>query len=136
HFSPPFSVESVEDRDEHDADEVEAEDRDDRRQVERPERRQDAPEDAEVGLADVVEEALDPVQPDRVGKPEPRRDDVGEEDEDVDRDEDRDEVLDLRDCVAKHELTAHAAKFGSRSGVPLEARLATKTPPESSELPE
>ena len=71
------------------------EDADDRRQVERPERRQDAPEEPQVRLADVVEEPLEPVQ--RVRQPDPGRQDVDEDQEDVDVDEDGDEVLRRRD---------------------------------------
>src|SRR6266540_220204 len=83
---PPFSVESVEDRLDQPVEENEAEDPDDRRQVEGAEGRQDAPEQAQVRLADVVEEALDPVQPRRIGQPDPGRDDVPEDQQDVNRD--------------------------------------------------
>src|SRR6266545_2575609 len=70
---PPFSIQSVEDRLDQPLEEDEAEDRDDRRQVQGAEGRQDATEQTQIGLADVVEEALNPVQPRRIGKPNPGR---------------------------------------------------------------
>src|SRR6266540_97665 len=116
---PPFSIQSVEDRLDQPLEEDEAEDRDDRRQVQGAEGRQDATEQTQIGLADVVEEALNPVQPRRIGKPNPGRDDVREDQEDVDRDEDVHEVPDRRDCVREHGQAAHAAEFGPQRGLPL-----------------
>src|SRR5215203_5216334 len=60
-----------EDADHEAADDPEYEDCHDRRDVQRAERRDEPPEDPKVGLDDVIEEALDPVHPDRVRHPDP-----------------------------------------------------------------
>jgi hypothetical protein len=82
---------------------VEDDDRNDRREVETeaPERDlgDEAPEEAQVRIDDVVEEALDPVQPDVVGKRDPGRQDVCEDAQQVDVEDDDDEVLDRVDGV-------------------------------------
>src|SRR6266545_1570176 len=51
---PPFSIQSVEDRLDQPLEEDKAEDRDDRRQVQGAEGRQDATEQTQIGLADVL----------------------------------------------------------------------------------
>src|SRR3954452_1333369 len=75
------------------------EDADDRRDVQRPEPRQDAPEEPQVRLAYVVEEFLQPVE--RIRHADPRRQDVDEDEQHVDADEDGDEALRCRDRVRK-----------------------------------
>ena len=64
-----------------------------RREVERADRRQDPPEEPQVGLAHVSEELRETANPGRVGHPHPRRQHVGEDQQDVDVDEDVDEVV-------------------------------------------
>src|ERR1700694_1222905 len=75
----PLVVEPVENRDEDNPDHHEEEHSDDRREVDRPERGQQPAEEPQVRLADVVEKALDPVQPGRVRQPPPPPQDVTED---------------------------------------------------------
>src|ERR671923_2725587 len=82
------SVESSEERVEPALDREEDEHRHDRREVERSELRHDATEEAQVRVAHVVEEPLDPVEPGRVRQRDPGGQDVDEDDQDVDVDED------------------------------------------------
>src|SRR3954470_9045824 len=90
------------------------------RQIERTERWQEASEQTQVRITDVVQEALDAVEPGRVREPDPRRHDVGEDQEDVDVDERVDEGLRLRDRVQRKTGVddAHRAEFGLHSRVP------------------
>src|SRR5215212_7831873 len=114
---PPVSVELVQNRvddllkdDEHHHGEH-------RREIERPERRNEAPEHAQVRVDDVVEERLDPVQPHRVRQPDPGHDDERQDQEDVDADEDVDEALDRRDRVCEQRCVRHRAhQTGVRRG--------------------
>jgi hypothetical protein len=94
-------VEVVEDPDEEAVDHAEHEKGQDRREVDRARRGQQPAEDAQVRLADVVEEALDPVERGRVRQAQPTRDDVGEDHEPVEQQEHVDEGLDLRNRVGK-----------------------------------
>src|SRR6476659_3352676 len=96
-----LSMQLAENRVEHLLKDDEHEHRDHRREVERPDRRHEAPEHAEVRVADVVEKALDPVEPDRVRQADPGEDDVREDQEDVDADEDVDEALYPRNGVCE-----------------------------------
>jgi hypothetical protein len=82
---------------------VEDEDAEDRRKVEpgpaERERREEPPEEAEVGVDDVVQEALEPVQPHGVGQRKPRREDVDDDEDQIDEEDRVDEVLGGRDGV-------------------------------------
>src|SRR5947209_8087696 len=75
----PLSLHAVQDGVDDVQEQVQEQHADDGRQIERSERRQDPPEQAEVRLANVVEEALDPVQPRRVRHAHPAADHVGED---------------------------------------------------------
>ena len=94
-----------------------ADHRDHRRQVERSDGRDEAPEDPQVRIADVVEEALQPVQPRPVGQPDERGQDVGEDQEDVDVDERVHEALNGRGRVEEQrqngEMVAHGSELRS-----------------------
>jgi hypothetical protein len=74
----------------------EHDDGDDRGEVEaeaaQVELRDEAPEDPQVRVDHVVEEALDPVERDVVGERDPGRDDVGDDADQVDEVQDVDEV--------------------------------------------
>ena len=102
---------------------VERDEREDRREVERPGHRQQAPEEPQVRLRDVVEEALDPVERQRVRQPHPAHEDVREQDDAVERDEDVDERLDARDRVSQRQAEAgrdaHAARFAPNGSSPV-----------------
>ena len=111
---------------------------DHRRQVERPERRKESAGRARrYGIADVVEEPLDPVEPDRVRQPDPGHDDVRQDQEHVDADEDVHEALDAstaclraapkRGCVAHRESLRRSA-----AGSWAQAYAWLKKPPRSS----
>src|SRR5579864_5728039 len=129
-FSP--LVELIEDPDRHLAEDDEDDDRDDRRQVEWPHRRQQPPEEPQVGLRDVVQEALDPVQPGRVRQPYPARDDVQEDHERVHAHEDVHERLRFADRVREHEDSgryAHPRPVRGRGGF---SYAWLKKPPRSS----
>src|SRR5207253_7996290 len=67
-----------------------------------PRRREQAAEEPQIRLANVVEEPLDPVECQRIGQPQPARDDVRKDHEAIERDKDVDERLGARDRVAKH----------------------------------
>src|ERR671931_1183190 len=127
------SVESIEERVEPPLDREEDDHGQDRREVERPERRQDAAEEAQVRVAHVVEEPLHPAERRRVRQRDPRGQDVHEDDQDVDVDEDVDEALHRVDGVEEQtergDLCAH--QKGIRLGAaPSYAWL--KKPPRSS----
>src|SRR5581483_4247145 len=129
-FSP--LVELVEDPVRYQLENDEEDDPDHRGQVERPERREEPPEQPQVGLRHVVEEALDPVQPGRVRQPQPARDDVEQDQERVDADEHGDEVLRLVDRVCKHGESgcqAHRKRVRPRRGF---SYAWLKNPPRSS----
>jgi hypothetical protein len=66
-------------------------------------------EDPQVRIADVVEEPLDAVEPRRVRQPDPRREDVGEEQQDVDADEDVQEALDRVGRIREHGQSGRSA---------------------------
>src|SRR5215212_4786321 len=116
-WGPPVSVELVQNcmddllqDDEHDH-------RDHRREIERPNRRDEPPEQAQVRVDDVVEERLDPVEPHRVRQADPGHDDVRQDQEDVDADEDVHEALDGGDRVAEQHCLWHRAhQTGVRRG--------------------
>src|SRR3954449_13070172 len=101
------------------------------RQVERAHRRKDPPEQPQVGLGDVVEEALDPVQPGRVRQPQPARDDVREEHERVDGREDPDEVLRRGDRVREQAEGGSPAHQGAVRRLPDVSYAWLKKPPRS-----
>src|ERR687883_1148202 len=105
------SVESIEERVEPPLEREEDDHRDDRGEVERPERRQDAAEEAQVRVAHVVEEPLHPAQRGRVRQRDPRGQDVHEDDQDVDVEEDVDEALDrvhgVEEQTESGDLRAH-----------------------------
>src|SRR5215208_4251704 len=127
--SPPSSMEAVEDADDDRRGDPEHDDRDHRREVDRAERRDEPAEDAQVRLADVVEEALDPVEPDRVGQPHPGHQDVGEDQQEVDEREDLHEVLDRRDPVGEQDRsaeTAHSGIYGLLAGSPAPSSSARR----------
>ena len=89
----------------------EREDGDHRREVERPEARQEAPEEPQVRLADVVEEALDPVQPGRVRQPHPGHEDVREDQQDVDVTKTSRSSAPTTGVGEQKPMHAHAAQF-------------------------
>src|SRR6476659_10469090 len=96
-MSLPLSVQPAEDVRE----DVEERDADDRREIEWTEGRQEPAPEPKVGVANVVEKALDPVQPQRVRQPHPRGDDVGEDQDRIDVDEDLREADDAVDRVVE-----------------------------------
>src|SRR5918994_461707 len=108
---------------EHALDDQEHEDRDHRRQVERTERRQEAAKDPQVRVADVVEEPLHAVEPRPVGEPDPRREDVREQQEQVHPQKDVDEV---------RERVAHERPFAALRPFPTRSYAWLKKPPRSS----
>src|SRR5919204_4258087 len=119
--APPLRSEAVEDRVDHLHQQEQEEDRDDRREIERPEGRQQPPEEAQIRLTDIAEKVLDPAQPGRVRQPDPRRQDVDEDQEDVDPDEVVDEAIDRRRRVVEQQRSgayAHSVIFGSAGAVP------------------
>src|SRR2546429_6730494 len=134
----PLSVQAVEDVDHDREKDVQERDADDRREVHGPERRQKAAPQPQIGIADVVQETLDPVQPHRVREPHPRRDDESEDQQRVDVDENPQEALDVVDDVveqAEHGAAAHTAQFGITRACPCPAPQAwLKKPPRSSKL--
>src|SRR6187401_2005913 len=89
-IAPPF-LQPLEQGHEHVLDDQERENGDHGRQVERPDRWNEAPEDAQVRVADVVEEPLYAVQPRLVRQPDPRREDVREQEQHVHPEKDIDE---------------------------------------------
>src|SRR6266516_6690447 len=126
-------VELVEDREQDVPDQEQKEHSDHRREIQRTDRRDEPPEKPNVGLAHVVEETLDPVQPGRVGQPHPTRQYVREDQDRVDPDKYTDELLDARDRVGEHVETggchAHGSGFGSRAGIPRIYAWLKKPPP-------
>jgi len=95
--------------------------------IERPERRQDPPEDPQVRIADVVEETLDAVQPRRVRKPDPGRNDVREDEQHVDVDEDVTKLW-IRETVSKSSGNAPIRiAFASDDSTPTASRLDSVT---------
>src|ERR671937_2160520 len=104
-----------------------------RREVERPERRQDAAEEAQVRVAHVVEEPLHPAQRGRVRQRDPGGQDVDEDDDHVDVDEDVHELLRLVDGI--EEQTEHGDLCAHQREVRLRAVASyawLKKPPRSS----
>src|ERR671937_489075 len=105
------SVESCEERVEPPLDREQDDHGQDRREVERPERRQDAAEEAQVRIAHVVEEPLHPAERRRVRQRNPRGQDVDEDHEHVHVDEDVHEALHRVDGVEEQtergDLCAH-----------------------------
>ena len=79
----------------------------DRRQVERPEPRQEPPEEAQIRLADVAQELRDSAYPGRVGQPHPRDQDVDEDQQDVDVDEDVYKLVRRRRGVREQRKRGH-----------------------------
>src|SRR5918911_1047889 len=126
------SVESIEERVEPPLEREEDDHGQDRREVERPERRQDAAEEAQVRVAHVVEEPLHPAERRRVRQRDPRGQDVHEDDQDVDVDEDVDEALHRVDGV--EEQTERGDLCAHQKGVRLDAAPSyawLKKPPRS-----
>jgi hypothetical protein len=108
-------MQALQEADHEPGDDEQGEDPDDRREVQRSEGRKEAAKDPQVGLADVVEEALDSVHPDRVRQPHPGREDVREDQKEVDEREDLDEILNRRHPVGEQDRgseSAHTAIFG------------------------
>src|SRR5215831_9913279 len=98
--------------------------RDNGREVEWPERRQDPPEETQVRLADIAQEVLGTTQPGRVREPDPRAQDVDEDQEDVDPDEVVDEAVRRRRCVEEQDRAgaqAHGVAFGLARWLPTRA---------------
>src|ERR671922_1119468 len=127
------SVESSEERVEPALDREEDKHRHDRREVERSELRHDATEEAQVRVAHVVEESLDPVEPRRARQRDPGGQDVDEDDQGVDVDEDVHEAPHRVDGVEEQthygDLCAHQREV--RPGVAASYAW-LKKPPRSS----
>src|SRR3954470_19802252 len=94
-------MELIEDPDQRLREHQEHDRRDPRREIDRAHRRQQPPEQPQVGFGDVVEKPLDPVQPGRIRQAEPAREDVREDHEHVDDRKDPDESLRRGDGVRK-----------------------------------
>src|SRR5919109_2866160 len=127
------SVESSKERVEPALDREEDEHRQHRGDVERSQLRHDAPEEAQVRVAHVVEETLDPVQPGRVRQRDPGGQDVDEDDQDVDVDEDVHEAPHRVDGVV--EQTKRGDICAHQSGIRPRAAASyawLKKPPRSS----
>ena len=97
-------------------------------EIDRAERRQDAAEDAEIRITDVVEEPLQPVERRRVRKTNPRHEDVREDEQDVDEDENVHEATHRRSGVGEQpdngDDVAHGAILhGNRPSYRLPAAL-------------
>src|ERR671934_2593992 len=129
----PSLVESLEERVEPALDREEDDHGEDGRQIERADLRQDAPEDAQVRVAHVVEEPLHPVEPRRVRQRDPRGQDVDEDDQDVDVDEDVHEAPHRVDGVEEQtnygDLCAHKREVRPGGGA---SYAWLKKPPRSS----
>src|SRR3954452_20379285 len=120
------SMQAVEDVDRDREKDIEGGNSDHRREVERPEGRQHAAPRPQVGIADVVEEPLDPVQPHRVRHPHPGGEDERQDQQRVDIHEDLQKALDAVHSVveqAEDGATAHAAQFGLTGRSPGVLRL-------------
>src|SRR3954468_16719858 len=121
------------------ADDPQQDDRDDRAEVDRPEPRDEAPEDAQVRLADVAQEAEHGARPARVRHPaaereEHRAEDVGDDQERVDRDDRRDVagdvVADRRDRKGGegHQVVLRIASIASENAARRPPRSRASSP--------
>src|SRR5947209_3187972 len=112
--------------DDDDVEDLQSEDRDDRAEVEPPERRQDAAEDAQVRFDDVAQEPQHRIERARVRRPQARgekqlHDDIKEDQQRVHVDHRREVVGDLRARAREHEGRAHRPPPSTASSASLKA---------------